>query len=104
MYGYNLQLVHPCCHAVYHYLIFTAGDDYLNHLSELTFTIGVEAYLAAIIIIDDGISEGEESFTLYLNVSGRSVQLNPASATVFIADSSGEFVITILDNNVRRIL
>lgn len=82
-------------------LLFIADEDYFNHLSEMTFTIGVEAYLATIIIIDDGISEGEECFTLHLNASGGLVILNPSSATVCIADNSGELMVTICYIHVK---
>ena len=69
------------------FLLYTAGSDYEEVNTLLTFSEGSECF--DIVILDDSIFEGEENFTLTLQSA------NATNATI----ASINTVITIRDND-----
>ena len=66
----------------------TAGSDYTATSGTLTFAAGDTAKTVSVPVLDDGIDEGEETFTLTLsNASGGNAWLKDAEATGTIENS-----------------
>ena len=72
-----------------------AGDDYQTSTMDLTFSAATTESVT-VVLIDNALSEGEESLTVNLAVNEASttftgtVSLSPNSSTVLIVDNDGE--------------
>ena len=70
--------------------LFTAGTDYTTITGSVTFNLTVGEYLVAIPILDDYISEKNETFDIVLSSGDMAILLSFSSATVLISDD-GKF-------------
>ena len=69
----------------------TAGDDYTAASGTLTFEAGETSKTVSVAIVDDGVDDGGETFTLTLsNPSGAGAQLADAQATATINNDEVE--------------
>ena len=69
----------------------TAGDDYTTASGTLTFSAGETSKTVSVPIVDDGVEDGGETFTLTLsNPSGAGAQLADAQATATIENDEVE--------------
>ena len=69
----------------------TAGDDYTAVSGTLTFSAGETSKTVSVPIVDDGLEDGGETFTLTLsNPSGADAQLADAQATATIINDEVE--------------
>ena len=65
----------------------TAGSDYTGTSGTLTFAVGETQKTVSVPVLDDGVDEGEETFTLTLsNADGGNAYLADATATGTIAN------------------
>lgn len=68
----------------------TSGSDYTATSGDLTFGPGITSRTFSVPIIDDSISEGNETFTATLSAPGGGASLGmPSKATVTIIDNDG---------------
>lgn len=80
---------------------YTAGasEDYIDIAADLTFPVGSQmgdTVCAPVIIIDDQLVEGDETFFLSLGTILAFIEISPEQATVTIIDDDCKFRIQLL--------
>ena len=70
-------------------LIFVDGKDYRGEMHTLTFSQDVTQVCFKVAILDDGINEEDEFFTVLLTTTDQNVTLSPNSINIKIKDDDG---------------
>ena len=73
-----------------HFKIFTDVSDHDSGPYIVEFPVGSTIALFGVIIVNDGIAEDNENFTLIINSSSVPIG-NPDQATVTIVDDDGKY-------------
>ena len=74
-------------------LFFLAGSDYTEVTMQFNFTASTRSQVLPLVLMEDGIVEQEEFFTLrleVLNQDGFNVQLIQDQAVITIVDADGK--------------
>ena len=71
----------------------SAPGDYPSLTTSVVFPAGVTEQTVVVSVVDDGVLEGPESFSLQLTALSAGVVADDTSATVVIEDNDGQLLI-----------